>query len=96
MPDYLQAHQDFNEELNVEHYQRLAEQGLVHASEITTLADENKLEYNQKGTLHSSWKSSEKVGGHGSRNVSNGAIDPTHSQLKGTVDDIIEPYDAIQ
>ena len=25
MPEYLQAHQDFNEELNVEHYQRMAE-----------------------------------------------------------------------
>ena len=24
IPEYLQAHQDFNEELNVEHYQRLA------------------------------------------------------------------------
>ena len=45
MPDYLQAHQDFNEELNVEHYQRLAEQGLVGHSEITGLTDSNKLDY---------------------------------------------------
>ena len=52
VPEYLQAHQDFNEELNVEHYQRLAEHG-AQLTKSMLLAQENgnDLSYDGKQTL---------------------------------------------
>ena len=52
VPEYLQAHQDFNEELNVEHYQRMAERGATLTKSLL-LAQENdgELSYDGKQAL---------------------------------------------
>ena len=53
VPEYLQAHQDFNEELNVEHYQRMAERGTATLTKSMLLAQENDemLSYDAKQAL---------------------------------------------